>query len=118
MLERAHRGSRYSRDPAAHVLIHAYIEEERFEEAEALAMDLAARFPEGRMPLWDLMCLYNSMEDWESSKAIALQLLNSIKGDESQTVYNLVECYHPLIKALYKIEDWELLYQTITSVKR
>ncbi|MBN2542304.1 hypothetical protein JXI42_05515 [bacterium] len=104
-LETAREKSRYSRDPATHVLIHTYVEEGCYKKAEKLALGLASGFPEGKLPLWNLVHVYKSRDDWQNAFTCASELLEKLKADQHQTKYNLVEGYYLVIEAAYNLED-------------
>lgn len=107
LLKLSSRKAYYMGDYAQHFLVHNYLEENCYNEAESLARDLLNRFPEGKTPWWDLMIVLLKQKKYEEGIETGDTLLKMLLKDPHQSGGNIIEAHYYVMEALYKTGQWE-----------
>ncbi len=91
VMSAARRGT-YERGVAQNSLMLILIEEKRYDEAEAVALEALEEVPDQRSFLWGLMTLYEQTGNTARLKKIVPRLLASITAAPVVNVYNEAAC--------------------------
>jgi tetratricopeptide (TPR) repeat protein len=94
----------FSRESARSALIWILINEERYDDAIALADSIYRRYPEGKTFLWPLGEAYYKKGQYNEAENIYIKLFDILKS-EPDNYYNLIESGYWVIKATEKTKN-------------
>lgn len=103
-LWRASESSEISRDAAASALIWVYFDNDRYDSAVQMAVDIQRRFPHGKSFFWPLAKGHVEKKNYREAVSVFQRLRERLTRDPGN-YYNLIECDHEIVRAYERLKD-------------